>query len=90
MSGGATAVGVDLDSLRGFKLSEKFAIVHAYGIAHQPPSFVLPVPGLALGSLADGLADGLPNECRIEWTLAKGYDADIESVQHIFTRLTDA
>ncbi|MGE5789057.1 MAG: TonB family protein [Myxococcales bacterium] len=89
-SGNATAVGIDPRLSAKLKLSDKFAIVHAYGIAHQPPSFVLPIPGFALGSLAKGLQTSYQTSAGIEWGLAKGTVLTSSLFHNIFTNLTDA
>ena len=44
-SGGASAFALDPRIAARFKITDRFRIVHAYGIAHQPPSFVVPIPG---------------------------------------------
>lgn len=90
MSGGATAVGIDPRISARLKLSDKFAIVHAYGIAHQPPSFVLPVPGLALGSLASGLQTSYQTSAGFEWGIARSTVLTTTLFNNIFANLTDA
>jgi len=90
MSQGATAVGIDPRISARFKLTKDFSIVHAYGIAHQPPSFVLPIPGLALGSLAGGLQTSYQTSAGIEWAFAKGTILRSNLFNNIFEKLTDA
>jgi len=90
ISGGATAVGVDPRLSARLKLSDSFSIVHAYGIAHQPPSFVLPIPGLALGSLANGLQTSYQASAGIDWNFAKETSLNANLFYNLFTNLTDA
>ena len=45
-SGGATAVGVDPRLSARLAVTDHFRLLHAYGVSHQPPSFVAPIPGL--------------------------------------------
>lgn len=89
-SGSSTAVGVDPRLSAKLKLSDKFAIVQAYGIAHQPPSFVLPIPGFALGSLARGLQTSYQTSAGIEWGLAQATLLTASMFHNVFTNLTDA
>jgi TonB family protein len=89
MSGGATAVGVDPRLSSRIKLSDSFAIIHAYGIAHQPPSFVLPIPGLALGSLSKGLQTAYQTSAGIDWSFAKATSLEATVFYNLFTNLTD-
>jgi hypothetical protein len=90
MSQGNTAIGVDPRISARFKLTKSFSIVHAYGIAHQPPSFVLPIPGLALGSLAEGLQTSYQTSAGIEWAVDKGTILRSNLFNNIFKNLTDA
>ena len=43
--------------------------MHAYGVAHQPPSFVVPIPGLTPGKLQGGLQSS--------WQTSAGVEADL-------------
>jgi hypothetical protein len=89
-SNGATAIGVDPRLSGRIQLSDSFSIVHAYGIAHQPPSFILPVPGLALGSLANGLQTAYQTSAGIEWSFAQGTMLKSTVFNNVFTKMTDA
>ncbi len=51
-------------SPRASRSATMCGIVHAYGIAHQPPSFVVPIPGLAPGKLQGGLQSGVADRSR--------------------------
>lgn len=90
ISNGATAVGVDPRLSARLKLTDKFSIVHAYGIAHQPPSFVLPIPGLALGSLKNGLQTAYQTSAGIEWMFLPATTLNSNVFNNVFAHLTDA
>ena len=68
-SGGESAFSLDPRIAARFKITDKFRIVHAYGIAHQPPSFVVPIPGLTPGKLQGGLQSA--------WQTAAGVEVDL-------------
>lgn len=68
-SGGASAFALDPRIAARFKITDKLRIVHAYGIAHQPPSFVVPIPGLTPGKLQGGLQSA--------WQTAAGVELDL-------------
>ncbi len=89
-SGDATALGVDPRLSARMKVREGLAIVHSYGIAHQPPSFILPVPGLALGSLAEGLQTSYQTSAGIEWAALEGTTVTANVFNNIFQNMTDA
>jgi hypothetical protein len=46
-SGSVTSVGVDPRVAARFAVGKRVRIVHAYGLVHQPPSFVLPLSALS-------------------------------------------
>jgi TonB family protein len=89
LSGGATAVGLDPRLSARIRVAPAFHIVHAFGIAHQPPSFILPIPGLALGSLANGLQTAYQASSGIEWGLAPSTLLTATAFHNVFTDLTD-
>lgn len=90
VSGGSTVVGVDPRLSTRLRITDRFALVNAYGIAHQPPSFVLPIPGLALGTLANGLQTAYQTSAGIEWTIASNTTLTSNVFNNIYTKLTDA
>ncbi|HVY25444.1 MAG TPA: TonB-dependent receptor plug domain-containing protein [Polyangiaceae bacterium] len=68
-SGGETAYALDPRISARFKITDKLRIVHAYGIAHQPPAFVVPIPGLTPGKLRGGLQSS--------WQTSAGVELDL-------------
>ncbi|MBI2395212.1 MAG: TonB-dependent receptor [Deltaproteobacteria bacterium] len=73
-----------------FKVSDRVKIVHAYGIAHQAPSFVVPVPGLAPASLANGLQSAWQASAGVELTLPEDIHATATAFYNAFFDMTDA
>jgi hypothetical protein len=55
-----------------YQVTPKIALKHDLGIAHQPPSFVAPVPGL-MGNVSQGLQQSVQSsagiEARVPWDL---------------------
>lgn len=68
-SGGESAYALDPRISARFKITDKLRIVHAYGIAHQPPAFVVPIPGLTPGKLRGGLQSS--------WQTSAGVELDL-------------
>ena len=89
-SGGETALGVDPRISARFKVSDKVRIVHAYGLAHQPPSFVVPVPGLTPGKLRGGLQTSLQTSAGIEVDLPSAISATATVFHNAFFNMSDA
>jgi hypothetical protein len=88
-SDGVSAVSVDPRIAARFKITNKFRIVHAYGIAHQPPSFVVPIPGLTPGKLRGGLQSAWQTAAGVEWDLPAETSAKATLFHNAFFNMTD-
>lgn len=89
-SASASAVGVDPRISARFSVSDSVRIIHAYGIAHQPPSFVLPIPGLTPASLENGLQRSLQTSAGVEVDVADATTASLTLFYNAFFGMTDA
>ena len=88
-SDGVSAVSVDPRIAARFKITNKFRIVHAYGIAHQPPSFVVPIPGLTPGKLRGGLQSAWQTAAGVEWDLPAETSVKATLFHNAFFNMTD-
>jgi hypothetical protein len=88
-SGDAAALAVDPRLAARFKVSDTVRIIHAYGVAHQPPSFLVPVPGLVPGSLANGLQSSLQTSAGVEVDLPEEIMASATLFHNAFFNMTD-
>jgi TonB family protein len=88
-SGSHTAVGVDPRISARYQLSRRVALRNALGIAHQPPSFVVPIPGFALGGLEDGLQRALQSSAGVDVLFDGDVSAEVTVFQNAFFELTD-
>ncbi|MBW2525810.1 MAG: TonB-dependent receptor [Deltaproteobacteria bacterium] len=68
-SDGASALGVDPRLALRYAVLPQLRLVPAVGIAHQPPSFVVPIPGLAIGGLQGGLQRSVQSSFGAEFDL---------------------
>ncbi|MEO8178225.1 MAG: TonB-dependent receptor [Deltaproteobacteria bacterium] len=89
-SGGTTAVGVDPRIAARFEITKALRIVHAYGLAHQPPSFIVPIPGLTPGKLQGGLQTSLQTSAGLEVDLFEGTTATATLFHSAFFDMNDA
>jgi hypothetical protein len=89
-SGTATAVGVDPRIASRIDITETLRILHTFGIAHQPPSFIIPIPGLAIGSLQGGLQTSLQASAGVEIDLPAQTTATVTVFDNVFLNMTDA
>lgn len=89
-SGGAARVGVDPRLAARFKASDHVRILHAYGIVHQPPSFIAPVPGLTPGTLSGGLQTSFQTSGGVEMELLAALTGGVTLFHNAFLNMTDA
>jgi hypothetical protein len=88
-SADATAVGVDPRISASFAISEKFRLLHAFGIAHQPPSFVIPIPGFQVGGLRGGLQRSIQASSGFELDLPNDLELSVTAFDNVFLNMTD-
>jgi len=88
-SGGASAFSLDPRIAARFKITDKFRIIHAYGIAHQPPSFVVPIPGLTPGKLQGGLQSAWQTSAGVELDLPAETSAKATLFHNAFFNMND-
>ena len=89
-SGSTTVPAIDPRLAMRFKITDKFRIVHAYGLAHQAPSFIVPVPGLSPGSLANGLQSAFQTSAGVEADLPENIKGTASVFNNSFFGMTDA
>jgi len=89
-SEGATAIGIDPRLAAKTMLTEHVHLLSALGIAHQTPSFVIPVPGFQPGGLKDGLQTALQESTGFELDLGSGMTATATVFHNGFFNLSDA
>jgi hypothetical protein len=63
--------------------------VHTFGVAHQPPSFIVPWPGFRLSGLESGLQRSLQWSSGVEHDLDEGTTGSFTVFQDIFLNMTD-
>lgn len=70
-TGGDTALALDPRLSARFQVSKRVALVHDLGIAHQPPSFSIPIPGLQARAdrLQTGVLSSAGVEAKLPWEL---------------------
>jgi TonB family protein len=88
-SGGASAVSADGRLALRAAITDKIRLIHALGVAHQPPSFVIPLPGVAVGSLKGGLQTSVQSSAGIEVDLPDATTASVSLFDNVFLDMTD-
>jgi hypothetical protein len=88
-SDGVSAVGVDPRLAWRVQANESLAVLGVAGVAHQPPAFVVPVPGFQPGGLPGGLQRALQESLGLELLLGGGMTLTTTVFQNAFFRMSD-
>ncbi|HEY5956513.1 MAG TPA: energy transducer TonB, partial [Polyangiaceae bacterium] len=72
-----------------FTLRKTLRLTHAFGVAQQPPSFIVPIPGLQISGLNQGLQRSLQSSASVEWDLPPDVTASGTLFQNAYFNLTD-
>ncbi|WP_437969836.1 TonB family protein [Sorangium sp. So ce260] len=89
-SGGETAVTLDPRLATRLQATRNVALLSAFGVTHQPPSFLGAVPGMQIGGLRGGVQTGLLASAGVELRLPEGMKATITAFKSGFFDLSDA
>ncbi|MCA9594790.1 MAG: TonB family protein [Myxococcales bacterium] len=89
-SDGSAAWAVEPRIAARFEVTPKWRLLHAFGLAHQPPSFVVPVPGFQISGLEAGLQRSVQYSSGVETDLPWDVTASFTLFQNAFFRMTDA
>ncbi len=89
LSNGAKALAVDPRLSVVVKPHPRVRLLHAVGVANQPPSFIVPVPGLAVASLRDGLQTSLQTAAGVEVALPWRVMATVTGFNNVFLNMSD-
>ncbi len=88
-SEGATAVGIDPRLATRARVTERVHLLTALGIAHQPPAFVVPVPGFQPGGLRGGLQRAIQESLGVEFDLGESTLFTATVFQNSFFNMSD-
>jgi outer membrane receptor protein involved in Fe transport len=88
--GGAGEIAVEPRLQTRVQVTNGVAYLSTFGVAHQPPSFVVPVPGLSIGRLNHGLQTAVQASQGLEFLLPLDFTLTATGFLHAYTGLTDA
>lgn len=89
-SAGVLAASADARLATRALVSDRVRLVHALGLAHQPPSFILPGPGLTVGGLRGGLQRSVQTSAGVEADLPLDISASMTFFFNGFFNMSDA
>lgn len=88
-SQGATAAAIDPRFAMRTEVTSKLRVLSALGIAHQPPSFVVPVPGFQPGGLRGGLQKAYQESVGLEADLFEATTGTLTVFHNAFDDMSD-
>lgn len=88
-SNGETAYSADPRLAVVVAVTKGVRLLHALGMAHQAPAFIVPVPGLAVASLQGGLQRSLQAAAGVEVDLPLSTTASVTLFDSVFLDMTD-
>lgn len=87
-NGGEIAFAPEPRIAARFDLNPTVSLFHDLGIAHQPPSFAIPIPGLS-GAGGSGLQRALQSSAGVETRLPEELTATVTLFQNVILNSTD-
>jgi hypothetical protein len=88
-SKGTVAAAFDPRLSTRVKISPRLALLSAMGIVHQPPSFVVPIPGLQPGGLRGGLQRAMQESIGLELDLGDATTVTATAFHNAFFNMSD-
>ena len=89
-SQGTAAIGIDPRLAARTAITQHARVLTVLGLAHQPPSFVIPVPGFQPGGLRGGLQTAVQESIGLELDLGSSTTATATFFHNGFFNLSDA
>jgi hypothetical protein len=86
---GQSELGVSPRLAATFQVGEGVSIGHVLGVAHQPPSFVQGIPGVAVAGLPGGLQRSVQTSAGVRAALTPELQMGVTSFYNAYFRLTD-
>lgn len=88
-SGGASAAAVDPRISSRLAVARRVHVIHTLGLVHQPPSFTVPLPGLAIANLRGGLQTGIQSSAGVEVQFPEDTKATVTVSDNVFLDMSD-
>jgi hypothetical protein len=89
-SGTTTIPAIDPRIAAEIRISDRLRLLHAYGLVHQPPSFILPFPGMTPGNLENGLQSSIQTSAGLEFDIDDTTTTSLQAFHNAYFKMTDA
>jgi TonB dependent receptor/TonB-dependent Receptor Plug Domain len=87
-SEGHSELGVDPRLSASFKITPRATVNYGFGIAHQPPSFLVAVPGVQ-PSLRGGLQTAIQNSAGLDYQFPISIQGSVTLFHNVFLKFSD-
>lgn len=71
------------------RVHPRVRLLHAFGVAQQPPAFIVPLPGLSIGNLQGGLQTSVQASAGVEVELPLGITSSVSLFDNVFLNMSD-
>jgi hypothetical protein len=88
-SSGVSALSADGRLALSAEVDPRIRLLHAVGLAHQPPSFIVPLPGLAPATLRGGLQTSVQSSAGVEVDWPGVATATVTLFDDVFLNMSD-
>jgi TonB family protein len=88
-AGASAAIGIDPRLATRVLVAKNVTWVSTFGVSHQPPSFIVPIPGVNVGGLSQGLQTALQMSQGAEVLLPADFSLTTTAFLHDYLGLTD-
>jgi hypothetical protein len=88
-SGGVSAVAVDPRISSRLAVARNVHVIHTLGLVHQPPSFTVPLPGLAIANLRGGLQTVIQSSAGVEVRFPEDTTATLTLSNNVYLDMSD-
>lgn len=88
-SGDSTVTAIDPRVSTRTTLTDSVCVLSSFGLTHQPPSYLVPIPGLAVGNLRGGLQEAIQSSVGVEVELPLEVTASVSAFRNIFHNMSD-
>ncbi|MFO0675981.1 MAG: TonB-dependent receptor [Polyangiaceae bacterium] len=86
----ASAVAVDPRIAARLSVTDRFRLVHAFGLAHQTPAFIAPIPGFSIVGIPGGLQRSVQTSAGVETDLPWEVAGTMSVFHNAFYAMSDA
>ncbi len=89
-SRGSVLLSIDPRISASFAVGPRVTLEHTFGLARQPPSFVVPIPGFQLSDLEDGLQRSLQSSAGVIVRPGRSWQLGATLFHNVFLNMTDS